>query len=692
MVQQTSLQTLVSQLRGVGERTQQQLARLGLYTLQDLLFHLPLRYQDRTQLTPLNKLSFGGEYVVEGIITSVNFNKKNSRSVTCQITDERGFLTLRFFHFSGHLQQQLKPQQKIRCFGEVRMGPKGWEMAHPEFIAESSALPDHLTPVYPTTEGLHQNKLRLCITQALTIFSDSPDDAYEILPEKITHLLKCGSIKKALFTLHRPRNQYELNHAIDNRLSPIARLAVEEFMAHHVSLLTLRAETKKQQASLLRPQTDLISRFLQHLPFTLTQAQQRAFADIEQDLAINQPMLRLIQGDVGSGKTLVAALAALLAIDNQQQVVLMAPTEILAEQHWINFNKWFSPLNIQTAWLTGKIKGQQRTETLEKIANGSAQLIIGTHALFQETVIYKNLSLIIIDEQHRFGVDQRLSLRNKGADTHRLPHQLMMTATPIPRTLSMTLYVDLDTSIIDELPPGRQPITTLVMPGEKREQLIQRIQQVCAQGRQVYWVCTLIEESDVLTCEAANSTYENLQQALPNLRIGLIHGQLKTQQKAEIMEAFKVGAIDLLVATTVIEVGVDVPNATLMVIENAERLGLAQLHQLRGRVGRGPEASYCILLYRNPLSLISRQRLGYLKESQDGFYLAEKDLELRGPGEILGTRQTGELSFRVAELIRDQALLPLAKQGAEILLKEFPEQAQALVQRWLRQQQSYMQV
>ncbi len=682
----------VSQLRGVGKQTQIQLARLNLYTAEDLLFHLPLRYQDRRKLTPLNQLFTGMECLVEGQVQQLHVHRTGRRSITCQLNSTQGYLTLRFFHLSGHLQQQLRTPKNIRCFGEIRMGIHGLEMVHPEIqiVTQTTELPQQLTPIYPTTEGLHQSRLQHCIQQVLELLAKIPDDFYEILPKKIISLFQLGSLKDALLTLHQPKNFQELTQSCGKSPSPLARLAIEEWMAHHLSLLQLRAETKKQKAQPLFAQTELLTQFIKQLPFQLTHAQQRAFKDIEKDLATTQPMLRLIQGDVGSGKTLVAALTALLAVDNQQQVALMAPTEILAEQLFLQFHRWFVPLNIPIVWLTGKIKGQQRTATLEKIASGEAKMIVGTHALFQETVLYKSLSLIIIDEQHRFGVEQRLSLRKKGADIQNLPHQLMMTATPIPRTLAMALYVDLDVSVIDELPPGRQPITTLVMPETRRAELMERIKKICAEGKQVYWVCTLIEASDTLTYETANHTYEQLQRTLPQLRIGLIHGQLKSPQKAEIMEAFKVGSIDLLVSTTVIEVGVDVPNAICMIIENSERLGLAQLHQLRGRVGRGKDASYCILLYQIPLSFVGKQRLGFLKESSDGFYLAEKDLELRGAGEILGTRQTGELAFRVAELARDQALLPLAKQGAEILLAEFPEHTKALIRRWLGYKQAYL--
>ncbi len=628
---------------------------------------------------------------VQGEVQSseVQFGKRRSWLVT--LRDNSGSITLRFFHFSAAQKNAVEKGSLLRCFGEVKRGPRGLEMLHPEYrvlqdTATESPVAETLTPIYPTTEGLKQATWRNLTDAALSYLDRYAPDEY--LPAEL--LRQPWSLADALRYIHRPPPDAALTLLEEGKHPAQQRLILEELIAQQLSMYKLRSQGQQQQAVALAPPAPLLQQFLAQLPFSPTGAQQRVVQDIQQDLAKPLPMLRLVQGDVGSGKTLVAALAALTVIGNGYQVALMAPTELLAEQHAINFQRWFEPLGIQLAWLGGKTKGKARQSTLDAMLSGAAQMIIGTHALFQQQVAFTKLALVIIDEQHRFGVHQRLALREKGGIVNHYPHQLVMTATPIPRTLAMTAYADLDTSVIDELPPGRTPVTTVAIPDSRREEVISRVRQVVTeQQRQAYWVCTLIEESEVLQCQAAEDTAVLLQQALPELKIGLVHGRLKSAEKQQIMQDFSLGALDLLVATTVIEVGVDVPNASLMIIENPERLGLAQLHQLRGRVGRGSAVSHCVLLYHAPLSRTAQSRLAVLRESNDGFVIAQRDLEIRGPGELLGTRQTGVMQFKIADLSRDNELLPQARQIAATLWQHYRQDSLQLIKRWLANKEIY---
>lgn len=681
----------VTALKGVGAALALKLERLGILSIQDLLFHLPTRYQDRTRIIPIGTLRPGDECVIQGTILASDIQMGRRRSLLCRIQDgSAGTLTLRFFHFSAAQKNTLAVGSEIRCFGEVRPGPAGLEMVHPEYRASNAQgltpVEESLTPIYPMTEGLQQARVRTLVQQALTWLETG--SVSELLPEAVRRQWHLPELKASLIYLHAPpvdANQ----HLLLKGLHPAQRrLAFEELLAHHLTLLQLRHKVQENGAPLLPPTHQLSSEFLAQLPFRLTKAQQRVSEEVSADLEKPLPMLRLVQGDVGSGKTVVAALAALQAVENGYQAAVMAPTEILAEQHFINFSQWMEPLGIKLAWLAGKVKGKQRLAQLTAIADGSAQIVIGTHALFQEEVRFYNLGLAVIDEQHRFGVHQRLSLREKGRDGKRSPHQLIMTATPIPRTLTMSAYADLDCSVIDELPPGRTPVNTVVIADSRRDQVIERVRAACAEGRQAYWVCTLIEESEALQCQAAEVAEVTLKELLPELRIGLVHGRMKAQEKTEIMRLFKAAELDLLVATTVIEVGVDVPNASVMIIENPERLGLSQLHQLRGRVGRGSVESYCVLMYHAPLSKQGRERLAVMRETTDGFRIAEKDLELRGPGEILGTRQTGMMQFRIADLQRDADLLDRVRQAANQLSNQ-PDIMQAVTRRWLGHHDEY---
>ncbi|WP_421321768.1 ATP-dependent DNA helicase RecG [Aeromonas veronii] len=670
-------------LKGVGSKMQEKLERLGLATVQDLLFHLPLRYEDRTQVWPIGDLPPGLHGAVEGEIQDTQLVMGRRRMMVCRISDGTGTLTLRFFNFTAAQKNSLAAGRLIRCFGEVRPGKYGLEMAHPEYklLGEEQAgqTEEALTPVYPTTEGLRQLTLRSLTDQALAQL-----DLYgveELLPAGLyPHQIELAA---ALKLLHRPPPSVALPLLESGQHPAQQRLVLEELLAHNLSVLKVRAQAQTQLARALKPAPELVEQLLGALPFKPTGAQSRVVAEISKDLQQSHPMMRLVQGDVGSGKTLVAALAALQAIGNGCQVGLMAPTELLAEQHAINFAKWLEPLGIGVGWLAGKQKGKAREESLAAIADGSVKMVVGTHAIFQEQVVFQRLALVIIDEQHRFGVHQRLALREKGEREGVHPHQLIMTATPIPRTLAMTAYADLDTSIIDELPPGRTPITTVALPDSRRGDVIERVKLACTEGKQAYWVCTLIEESEVLECQAAEDTAAELQNLLPDLHIGLVHGRMRPVEKQRVMEEFKAGILQLLVATTVIEVGVDVPNASLMIIENPERLGLAQLHQLRGRVGRGAVASHCVLLYHAPLSKTAQSRLGVLRETNDGFLIAQRDLELRGPGELLGTRQTGLADLKIADLVRDQPLIPQVQKMARFLMDRHPSHVEPLIRRWL---------
>ncbi|MFQ2010639.1 ATP-dependent DNA helicase RecG [Aeromonas veronii] len=670
-------------LKGVGSKMQEKLERLGLATVQDLLFHLPLRYEDRTQVWPIGDLPPGLHGAVEGEIQDTQLVMGRRRMLVCRISDGTGTLTLRFFNFTAAQKNSLATGRLIRCFGEVRPGKYGLEMAHPEYklLGEEQAgqTEEALTAVYPTTEGLRQLTLRNLTNQALAQL-----DLYgveELLPAGLyPHQIELAA---ALKLLHSPPPSVALPLLESGQHPAQQRLVLEELLAHNLSVLKVRAQAQTQLARALKPAPELVEQLLGALPFKPTGAQNRVVAEISKDLQQSHPMMRLVQGDVGSGKTLVAALAALQAIGNGCQVGLMAPTELLAEQHAINFAKWLEPLGIGVGWLAGKQKGKAREESLAAIADGSVKMVVGTHAIFQEQVVFQRLALVIIDEQHRFGVHQRLALREKGEREGVHPHQLIMTATPIPRTLAMTAYADLDTSVIDELPPGRTPITTVALPDSRRGDVIERVKLACTEGKQAYWVCTLIEESEVLECQAAEDTAAELQNLLPGLHIGLVHGRMRPVEKQRVMEEFKAGILQLLVATTVIEVGVDVPNASLMIIENPERLGLAQLHQLRGRVGRGAVASHCVLLYHAPLSKTAQSRLGVLRETNDGFLIAQRDLELRGPGELLGTRQTGLADLKIADLVRDQPLIPQVQKMARFLMDRHPSHVEPLIRRWL---------
>lgn len=674
-------------LRGVGPKLAERLARLGLHTLEDLLLHPPLRYQDRSRLMPLNRLQAGEEAQIEAAIIGAEVTTRGRRFLLCHLADGTGVLTLRFFHFSP-AQQQLFSRlgQRLRCFGEIRQGPVGLEMIHPEcrrLEGPSPSLPGWLTPVYPTTAGLPQTTLRDLAEQALAHL-ETGAILPEWLPASLREALGLMEIETAVRALHQPSATLAAAGQENRRQAAQQRLAFEELLAHQLSLQRLRQQLQRQTAPpLAGPSGGLAQRFLERLPFALTAAQQRVLAEINADLARSRPMLRLLQGDVGSGKTVVAAAAALRAVEQGAQTALMAPTELLAGQHYRTFAAWLEPLGVRLAWLTGRLTGRARRRLLEQLATGEIQVVAGTHALFQEAVTFADLALAVIDEQHRFGVHQRLALREKGRTDGRYPHQLIMTATPIPRTLAMSVYADLDLSVIDELPPGRQPVQTAAAPETRRDEVIARVRQACQAGRQAYWVCPLIEESEVLECQAAAATAERLSALLPELRIGLAHGRLPSAAKDAAMAAFQAGELHLLVATTVIEVGVDVPNASLMVIENAERLGLAQLHQLRGRIGRGPARSSCLLLYRPPLSEVAYARLAVLRDCHDGFEIARRDLELRGPGEVFGARQTGEQSLRIADLLRDQALLEPVRQAADILLRDHPERVAPLIRRWI---------
>ena len=676
----------VTSLKGIGPKGAERLAKLGIYSVQDLLFHLPLRYQDRTRLTPIGSLRQGDQVVIEGEVelSDVRFGRR--RSLLVSVADGTGSILLRFFHFSAAQRATLGRGVRLRCFGEIRSGPSSFEMVHPEYQriddADSQPLQAELTPVYPTTEGMHQLTWRNLTQQALDLLEANPDSLSDLLPIELMQQKQLPTLAEALCYLHRPPVDAPFTQLFDGEHPAQQRLIFEELTAHQISLRQLRQQQQQIPAPLLSGDGRLCQQLLNGLPFELTAAQQRVVMEILADLERPFPMLRLLQGDVGSGKTIVSALAALVAVEADYQVALMAPTELLAEQHFNNFTAWLAPLGIEPLWLTGRHKGGERKELLEKIVTGAAKVVVGTHALFQQDVTFHALGLVVIDEQHRFGVHQRLALREKG-EGDAVPHQLIMTATPIPRTLAMTAYADLDLSVIDELPPGRTPVTTVVIGDTRRDEVISRVSSACADGRQAYWVCTLIEESEMLQCQAAEESARQLTERLPNLHVALVHGRLKASEKGAVMAAFKAGEIDLLVATTVIEVGVDVPNASLMIIENPERLGLAQLHQLRGRVGRGSAESHCLLMYHPPLSEKAKARLSVMRQSCDGFKIAQKDLELRGPGEVLGTRQTGEMQLRIADVVRDQALLDEVQQAADSILRHHPALVEPLIHRWL---------
>ena len=678
----------LNSLTGVGAAQSSKLGKIGLHTVQDLLLHLPLRYEDRTQLYKIGDLLPAIYATVEGEVLNCNITFGGRRMMTCQISDGTGILTMRFFNFNAAMKNSLATGRRVLAYGEAKRGKYGAEMIHPEYRVQGDLstpeLQETLTPVYPTTEGIKQATLRKLTDQALELLDTCA--ITELLPPELAQGMM--SLPEALRTLHRPPPTLQLSDLESGKHPAQRRLILEELLAHNLSMLALRAGAQRFHAQPLSPRDELKDKLLASLPFKPTGAQARVTAEIERDMALDVPMMRLVQGDVGSGKTLVAALAALRAIAHGKQVALMAPTELLAEQHANNFRAWFAPLGIEVGWLAGKQKGKARLAQQDAIARGEVQMIVGTHAIFQEQVQFNGLA--VIDEQHRFGVHQRLALWEKGLQQGFHPHQLIMTATPIPRTLAMTAYADLDTSTIDELPPGRTPVTTVAIPDTRRSDIIDRVRNACThEGRQAYWVCTLIEESDLLEAQAAEATWEELKLALPELKVGLVHGRMKPAEKQAVMQSFKQGELHLLVATTVIEVGVDVPNSSLMIIENPERLGLAQLHQLRGRVGRGAVASHCVLLYKAPLSKTAQMRLQVLRDSNDGFVIAQKDLEIRGPGELLGTRQTGNAEFKVADLLRDQAMIPEVQRLARHIHERYPEQAAALIERWMPETERY---
>lgn len=675
----------VHQLQGVGAASATLLEKLNIFTTDDLLFHLPRDYEDRSTIIPMNQLTVGRSYLLEGTVKNIDFPPGKRKSMAAILDDDFGKITMRFYHIYKGITDRVKPGNRLRIFGEVRVGARGLEMYHPELqvISEHTPLPQtQLTAIYPATEGLTQPKLREYVKQALTHYSD---DLPELLPQKFTNGF---ALKQALDYIHHPPVDANMLQLSQGSHPAQQRLIFEELVAHQVSLLSRRAYIQQIEAPSFSPSKNFAKQLLSTLPFEMTGAQKRVSKEIVVDLKKNKPMLRLVQGDVGAGKTLVAGVAACHALEEGWQVAMMAPTEILAEQHYLNFKKWFEPLGLTVSWLSGKQKGKARAAAELSIQDGSANLVVGTHALFQENVQFAKLGLVIIDEQHRFGVDQRLALRNKGLNGM-TPHQLVMTATPIPRTLAMSAYGDLDTSVIDELPPGRTPIQTVTIPLDRREEVLQRIASNCADGKQAYWVCTLVEESETLDAQAAEATFNEIKERFPTLNISLVHGKMKADEKQAVMQQFKNNELQLLIATTVIEVGVDVPNASIMVIENAERLGLSQLHQLRGRVGRGAKASFCALLYKNPLSQNGQERLRIMRETNDGFIIAEKDLEIRGPGELLGTKQTGDMGFRVAKLERDDHLLSQAHHVAQQVLNDYPSQADALLKRWLPEAPRY---
>ncbi len=690
--QQPQLAPTALNVKGVGEQTQKKLSRLGIMSLTDMLMHLPLRYQNRTRLTTVRRSRVGQEILIEGEITSVQMPKGGRTKLLVLLKDESGFIYLRFFHVFPQQKNVLRVGVRLRCFGEMRLGKDGLEMAHPEWVVLSQEKPQPLetalTPIYPTTEGVSQYMLRKLSQTALMQLSQFT----EMLPESLLKNLNFPTLQEAFIGVHRPDASVSIEALLQNKTPAQQRLAFEELLAHRLSLLQTKSSFQRVNAMALPPAPALTEKFLTGLPFALTSAQARVIEEISVDLQNPHPMLRLVQGDVGSGKTVVAALAMLPAINQGLQVALMAPTELLAEQHAKTLARWFEPLGITICYLSGSLKGSARKSAETMLASGESFVAVGTHALFQAGVQFKQLALVIVDEQHRFGVQQRSLFREKGAVNNLYPHQLMMTATPIPRTLAMSLYADLDVSVIDELPPGRTPITTIVVPDSRRSEVIARVRHACLAGRQVYWVCPLIEESDVLSSQAATTMAQQLHDALGDFTVDLIHGRQSSKDKETAMRLFKEGKTQVLVATTVIEVGVDVPNASVMVIENAERMGLSQLHQLRGRVGRGSVESFCVLMAQSPVSRMGQARLTVMRETNDGFKIAEKDLELRGPGEMLGTRQTGDLNFRIADLMRDAALLEPVQQAAKIMQQEAPDNIPLLLKRWLPNAERYSEV
>ena len=674
-------------ISGLGKKTSDRLNQLGIHTLEHLVFHLPKRYQDKTTITPLSEVSVNDEVLIECSIDQIEVVPSRQKQLLCYLSDDQNQrILLRFFHFSQYQKQALIRGETIQCFGEIKIGRQGLEMHHPEYrnISKNQTplLESTLTPIYPLCSGISQNKMKKWVNQSLEVLKMSLlDDHFE----KLTYN-SMPSLKESLFLLHHPNKNENLNQIEAFKHISQQRLIIEELATHQLSLLKTKKARKSKITNKFQIKNTLQKTLLHSLDFDLTEAQSRCVREIYEDLSNTEPMLRLLQGDVGSGKTIVAIFTLIQAVENSFQTAVMAPTEILARQHLQNFTEYLDPLNIQIAYLSGSQNTQERREQLELIESGNAKVIIGTHALFQESVNFKNLALVVIDEQHKFGVHQRLSLSQKAK---KIPHQLVMTATPIPRSLTMSAYADLDTSVIDELPPGRQPVETVALSNSRRDELIGKIRKISDEGRQIYWVCTLIEESEALRAESAEKTYNYLASNLEDLKVVMIHGRLTKSEKEAIMKDFEHGKINLLVATTVIEVGVNVPNASLMIVENSERLGLAQLHQLRGRVGRGSEKSICILMYQSPLSDNAIQRLEVLRQSNDGFMIAQKDLELRGPGEILGTQQTGIASMKIANIVRDAYLLKEASYYSSKMLEASEENQNALINRWIDEEKTH---
>jgi len=682
-----SLSDPIISISGLGQKTSDRLNQLGIHTLEHLLFHLPSRYQDKTTITSLSRASVEDEILIEVTIDRIEVIPARQRQLLCYLSDNQNQrVLLRFFHFTQYQKQALIRGETIQCFGEIKIGRQGLEMHHPEYRIISQdqkpLLESTLTPVYPLCAGVSQNKMKQWVNNALDVLKASVIDDYF---EKITQSTM-PSLKDSLFLLHHPNKNEDLSKIEAFTHISQQRLIIEELAAHQLSLLKIKEARKSKESKKISIKNALSNKLLSSLEFDLTSAQSRCISQINEDLSTSEPMHRLLQGDVGSGKTIVAVFALLQAAENNFQTAVMAPTEILARQHLQNFSNYLTPLGIQIAFLSGSQNTQERKDNLSLIENGKAKVIIGTHALFQENVYFEDLALVIIDEQHKFGVHQRLSLSKKASLT---PHQLVMTATPIPRSLTMSAYADLDTSIIDELPPGRQTIETVALSNARRDELITKIKQISKEGRQIYWVCTLIEESEALRAESAEKTFTYLTDNLRELKVVMIHGRLTKSEKEIIMSDFSSGKTNLLVATTVIEVGVNVPNASLMIVENAERLGLAQLHQLRGRVGRGSEKSACVLLYQSPLSQTAKERLDILRQSNDGFLIAQKDLELRGPGEILGTQQTGIASMKIADIVRDSYLLKQVGYYSSKMLEAEHTSQNALMTRWIDEEKTH---
>ena len=682
-----SISDPIISIKGLGKKTSDRLNQLGIHTLEHLVFHLPTRYQDKTSITPLSDAGIHDEILIEATIDRIEVIPSRQRQLLCYLSDNQNHrILLRFFHFNQYQKQALIRGETMQCFGEIKIGRKGLEMHHPEYRIitqnQSPLLEPTLTPIYPLCSGISQNKMKQWVNYSLEVLKISQLDDYF---EKITQQ-SMPSLKSSLMLLHHPEKDEDLSKIESFKHISQQRLIIEELATHRLSLLKTKKARKGKKTNAFILNNTLSDQLLNSIDFNLTNAQSRCIKEINDDLASSEPMLRLLQGDVGSGKTIVAVFALLQAVENNFQAAIMAPTEILARQHLQNFTQYLESLNIQIAYLSGSQNTQERREQISLIESGKAKVVIGTHALFQDSVNFKDLSLVIIDEQHKFGVHQRLSLTKKANNT---PHQLVMTATPIPRSLTMSAYADLDTSIIDELPPGRQAVETIALSNLRRDELISKIRKISNEGRQIYWVCTLIEESEALRAESAEKTFKYLKDHLKDLTVVMIHGRLTKAEKESIMKDFEKGRINLLVATTVIEVGVNVPNASLMIVENAERLGLAQLHQLRGRVGRGSEKSICILMYQSPLSDYAKERLDILRQSNDGFMIAQKDLELRGPGEILGTQQTGIASMKIANIVRDAYLLKEAGYYSSKMLEARLESQNALINRWIDEEKTH---